>query len=509
MLWAAASLLLAGCSSAADEPAVSGGDAAVIRAGFSITVSDTSGAQAASPSASRAPGYLGEGYDKGEGYENYIDIAGGNFRFYFFGDDDRLIAPMRVEAVLPTGATATSKTYWVSGDTRADIRGARVKVLALVNWPVYPDDASLRPGVTTIADLCAGEYAYDAAAMMPSADRLIPLFGIGALTELEFDINHNARLGTIHLLRAMAKVEVRLHPDCPIAIEWARIRRYNSRGCCAPAGVTAESDYVHGNYRDDYVATPTVPSGCETDGDVELVPSADGTSLVGYVPEYRNLAAGGVARPEGERSVVMVRFKEDPDRDYDVVEFKDYAGSGAHFDILRNYWYRFTVSKSLTPMVQMVPYNEVDLDPGFGLIVGPNYVPVLDSDGKIVYWYDPDTGKYYGTDKLTEVADPYISVDPVTGWSLVRDLNNRFFCYHDNVDDVFYATDKMTRIKNPFELTEHITVKQDGKDVAVDCNKIVDADTDKLYYYYDRASSVWYTPDKTPLAADQTPFYSR
>lgn len=484
------------------------GAAGVMRTGFTIKVSDSSNGGAAS---SRAPGFLGDGYDRGEGYENFIDIARNNFRFYFFDTDSRFIAAINVEAILPTESTATSKTYYVSGSTMLDVRNRPLKVVALANWPTYPDAVTLIPGVTTIADLCEGQYAYTPEESLPSADNPIPLFGVTNPLTLQFDDNNFAQVGTLHLLRAYAKVEVVKADDCPVDIEWARIRRYNTRGFCAPSGVAVQDDYVHNSYDKDYVNTPHIPASAISQETVPMT-RRDNGSFVAYVPEFRNI---GVA--QAERSVIEVRFLEDTEKDFDVVEFKyyDQKPSTPPFDILRNYWYRFTLSKNLTPMVQMVPYNEVDLTPDFGILVGSNYVPVLDVDGKIIYWYDPDTGNWFGPDKVTPVTDPYVSVDPVTGWSLVRDANQRFFCYHDVKVDKFFATDKSTQIWNPFEQMVTITVNINGTPTEIDCNEIrkkVSATepgaADKLFYYYDRNSSVWYRPDLTPLSANETPVYN-
>ncbi len=494
-----AALLTHGCAS--DEPRAATPlpgempEGTTLRTGFSLTVGDTSG----SKTYSRAPGYLGDGYDTGEGYENYIDIDGENFRFYFFDERNRLVAPISIEAVLPTGQTETSKTYYVSGETNADIRGMRLKVVALANWPEYPDEDALKPGTTTIDDLRGIQYAYSPQAMLPSRENPIPLFGVGRLLTLSFDDLNHAEIGRLHLLRAYAKVEVLKQEGAAIDIESASIVRYNTRGLCAPAGVNNEADYVHGSYDEDYVNTPSVPASAETDGEVPMAKTASG-SFIAYVPEYRNIVAadGSRPRPQAERAVIMVRFKG-VTGDRDMVEFKFYSGdnAGKHFDLLRNYWYRFALRKNLTPMVQVVPYNEVPLKPDFGLIVGPNYVPVLDDDGKVLYWYDTDTGKYYGPDKTTEVTDPYITTDPDTGWSLVRDDNDRFFCYYVPMDDDFFAIDKKTQILNPFQ----------NVDADTGWNKIIDFSSEKLYYYYDRKNSRWYTPDRVQLPEGEQPVF--
>jgi hypothetical protein len=43
--------------------------------------------------------------------------------------------------------------------------------------------------------------------------------------------------------------------------------------------------------------------------------------------------------------------------------------------------------------VQVVPYNEVDLGPLFGLWRGLDLVPVYGDDDQIWYYYDPNTGR--------------------------------------------------------------------------------------------------------------------
>lgn len=359
-------VLLAACSSDSEDllpPDTPSGEPGLLQTGFSIVVSNNS-----SSGATRAPGHLGDGYDTGSGYENYIDITGGNFRFYFFDDRNILIAPMDVEAVLPAGGTATSKTYYVSGHTSENIKNKPLKVVALANWPSYPEPEQLQPGVTTVADICAGQYAFDAANTLPSSTHLIPLFGISLQQTLDFNVMNRAEIGTIHLLRAFAKVEVVKHPDCAVDIEWARIHRYNTRGFCAPQNVNNQDDYVHGSYDKDYVNTPHIPDGCETDSDITMVKTESG-SFIAYIPEYRNLINGS-PRPDSERTVLHVRFRDDAVRDYGVVEFMDYAGNTGHFDVLRNYWYKFNVTtKDNDPVwiVDVIPFTSVELEPDYGL----------------------------------------------------------------------------------------------------------------------------------------------
>ena len=278
-----------------NEPAplpLPGDDAQIV---LRLTVSDTS-------AGSRAPSTPEGGYDRGEGFENYIDISSLNFRFYFFGTDNKYIAPLEVAQA--------------------------VKVVALANWPSYPDAGQLVAGVTTIDDIVTRQYDFDASSMVLSADRPVPLYGVSDPMTLAYDADNTASIGTLHLLRAYAKVEVNLNPDCVFPIEWVKLSRHNSRGYCAPQGIYSQSQYVYNDYDRDYTHEPSVPVGAETDSELPFIKVSDNRWLA-YVPEYRN-----VGRPDTEKSAILIKFK------------------GAETDVDRLYFatYDLTASPNVPPL---------------------------------------------------------------------------------------------------------------------------------------------------------------
>lgn len=446
MLSVAALVGLPACSGVAGaEPDAS---AAECRAVFTLTVSDTGAGT--SGSRMRAPGYLGDGYDTGSGFENYIDVAGGNFRFYFFDAEGVFISPVAVESVLPTESTSTSRSYAVDAVCDPAIAGRDLRVVVLANWPAYPAESALIAGSTTIGHFWEYIYEFSAENMRLSETATIPLFGVSSLRTLRFDALNRAEIGTVHMLRAYAKVQVIPSTDSVFPIEWVKLHRYNTRGYCAPGGVSDESDYVHYSYDKDYVSAPSVPDASESDADLEFMPSADG-SWIAYVPEYLNKG-----RAESEKCSLRIRFSdpgEDSDYEYDTVHFKNYDSSGAageSFDVLRNTWYKFTVKKKASPTVQIVPYNEVDLFPLFGLLIHKDLVPVFEPDGSVRYYYNPETGQYYGPDGQTEIEDPYLTVDPVTGYTIIRDMNDAVIAYYDPATGKYYdPQDKTTEIPAP------------------------------------------------------------
>ena len=443
---------------------------------LTLTVSDTS-------AGSRAPSTPEGGYDRGEGYENYIDISSLNFRFYFFDGADRYIAPLDVATIDPVETTESSKTYVIHSFGMPEKLQGDVKVVALANWPAYPAEERLEAGKTMISDIVGQTYDFDAAKMELSADNPVPLYGVTNAMTLSYNEDNVANIGTIHLLRAYAKVEVLLSEEAVYPIEWVRLSRYNSKGYCAPANVTKQSDYVYNDYDKDYTKEPRVPEGAETDEKLPFMKVGDGRWLA-YVPEYRN-----IGREDDERSVIEIKFKgaeSEVDKVYfavyDLTTSPNRPKPDGHFDILRNVWYRFTVSKQAAPLVQVVPYNEVDLGPLFGLMVGKEMVPIYDDEGKILYYYDRETGNYYGSDMTTLIENPYITILQPEGWLIIRDLNDRVIGYYDTDEAQYYNTDKE---KVPYLDIDAST----GWEILRDSSG-------KVIGYYDKSNNKYYNPDK-------------
>lgn len=139
-----------------------------------------------------------------------------------------------------------------------------------------------------------------------------------------------------------------------------------------------------------------------------------------------------------DESKSRIKITYTDDREY-FIDYKDYT-TGNAFDVRRNYYYRFTVSRKfdataeLKVTVQVVPYSQVVLDPSFGLIIGKGFMPIFNDLGVIVYYYDPETGQYYRDIEGTQpVEQPYpgFSEDPVEGWAIVRDDQGNFRYYQD------------------------------------------------------------------------------
>ena len=353
---------LPSCCRTADEPALPEAETAV-QVGFRISL----GALGGAARATRA-----DGYDDGRGvdYENHIDFEHGSYRFLFFDLQNRYLASFTPTRLRPVEFGAfRSKVYEVGGTIPKPLP-EDFKVVVLANWLDYPD--GLTVGVTTIEQICSaacGRYAYTPPFRL--GERLIPFYGVKLCEGVTFIRDLQTDLGTIHLLRAMAKIEVAcVTPGWNIS--GVALQRYNAAGYCAPSGVYGFGDYSW----PDYVGTLHLV-GDRNDAEpksLDFAPSAQGT-FVAYVPEYRNLAGGTTDVRAQDAAELRVTFRESGDKEYPV-EFKYYtsvpAGSrlGDPFDIRRNYYYKFTITKAAEPLivVDVYPYEEVELDPGFGLL---------------------------------------------------------------------------------------------------------------------------------------------
>lgn len=312
-------------------------------------------------------------YDDGRGtpFENYIDLD--DYRVLFFDKQNRYIASFKPETLIPLEEDIiNSKTYQATGTINKPLP-EEFKVMMIANWQQYP--SNLVAGQTTIDDICAdaaSQYTYSAPFIL-SENTPIPLYGIKLCENITLDTSETTFLGTLHLLRAMAKIEVK----CATAgweIENVMLHGHNTKGWCAPAGVYEERDYVKGSYNSDYADNIHIINGTsELDKDVAFNNAGDGRFIV-YVPEYRNIAVSGEAAVTA--ATISVKFKKRDDRRYPIY-FKYYNNPpegkalGDAFDIKRNYYYKFTINKSdenAEPeiSIDLYPYEVVDLDPIFG-----------------------------------------------------------------------------------------------------------------------------------------------
>lgn len=364
-----------GCTSADEpQPVLPGGDTGSgdYSLGMYIELGDASQGSTAMRSTPAGD------YDPGTDFENYIHLSGGvpDLRVYLLDTDDYLICAVDNPEVLRLSSTPTRKTYELRFDVDSLFRkgydNKPFKLLMLANhYGRYPQ---VMPGISRLEDIVGqpatlAAYGNGAWPAELTADSRIPMFGIVQFAGVQLKEGGQMTMLSerLHLLRALAKVEVTDSPQSEDAITRVAVTRHNVRYAMSPSGVNHQDDYVKYSYDADYVATLTVPAASETADAIAMETASDG-KFVTYLPEYRN-----TGRPDAERAMLRIWYSDGAHFD---IDFKYYstapAGSqvGDIFDIRRNYYYKFAVKRSVVDAsfeVDVLPYGEVILKPGFGI----------------------------------------------------------------------------------------------------------------------------------------------
>lgn len=306
-------------------------------------------------------------YDDGETYENYIDIAGGNYRIYFFDTENKLIGRFAPSGFLVSDGS-NYRQYSVLGKApNALARHGNFKMVVLANWQQY-DDESLTPGTTTIDDICnAGWAQFDAKEnFVLGPGNLMPFYGVHEYKNITFEPGVATILDEpTTLLRAMAKVEVILETDDNITLDSVKVSRYNAKGYCAPSGVYSQADYGQGlDWDSDYLRQLHLVGGGNDTGEKTLPfrnagqwsKAAGGSTKLyekwtAYLPEYSNAGE--------DYATIKLRFKGPAanEEDYSVffAKYTDGAASNdaaSRLNIERNNIYRFTVKRD--PLLLLV-----------------------------------------------------------------------------------------------------------------------------------------------------------
>lgn len=319
-------LLLSACRQEQDGLAVADESAASVQVSFTLTT--------ASGNASTRVGTD----EPGTGYENYIDITNNNFRFLLFDtEDDTFVYSFTPQSVTPAGASGEyAQTYEVEGEMPEEYADFNYKVVVLANWPDYPEADELVEGKTTIEDICS-VYAYQyTASFVPSEEHLIPFYGVATIsTTLRPDISTN--LGTIDLLRALCKVEVKCSAD-GFTLKEVKLNKYSTKGMCAPLK-------VYNNTKKDWEENEQIHLPIDnTLGTSLLLSNPDGT-FIAYVPEYNNAALKDlyleVTLTDANNKEVTLKSPN--------IYLKNYSNGspveGSDYDLIRNHWYRFDITK--------------------------------------------------------------------------------------------------------------------------------------------------------------------
>lgn len=432
---------------------------------------------------------LNGGYEEGVGWENVIDIAGGNYRIYFFsaGEESTYIGtfqptlftrvPVREEGQ-PTG----TYVYHFMGKIPDGV-GTTFKLVVLGNWRGYPSAEELvaeEDRGITIERLCGADWAKythlspDEKGNWLNDKSLIPFYGVreynvakyapdliegetikeGAIVNLESD--------PVPMLRAVARVEVILDNSF-MSFSEVKMDKINSIGFCAPRNALNYKDYVstdgEGNliwdWNQDFIRELHLV-GKDNTNDSNPDPnglkftkvssrSDDGETLekwIAYVPEYRNIEVG-----QGFCSIILTLANPDQDPDVTTTDnwafptntlyFAKYVDGKANNDnrlnIERNNIYRFTITGSTANLqchLDIQPYAECKLEMDYGLM--------RDEDGDLKVFPNSDNSlpdffqKYLNDNKKSLPLDTITNqeLSPLRHENELEKKNDDYYAIH-------------------------------------------------------------------------------
>ncbi|WP_346709448.1 fimbrial protein [Phocaeicola salanitronis] len=244
--------------------------------------------------------------EEGVGWENKID----DLQILIYDDADEYVGT--VEDLFASNSQyvgTLSGTNWQSGT---------YKFVVLANFTASN---------TKLADLAAITYNQNA--------EYIPMWGV-LKSYFNFAAGERTDIGSIDLLRAMAKVEVNFAESFPSDYEIGAITisPYNTQGYCLPAGYESVETTGALDREEAGTAYSFNPLAASASTSSLTFTEENGKYYI-YLPEYENTETNAA------------KIKVTVNGETYELEFKDYENgtpTGAPYDIVRNHIYRYTIT---------------------------------------------------------------------------------------------------------------------------------------------------------------------
>ncbi|MBQ6086999.1 MAG: FimB/Mfa2 family fimbrial subunit [Bacteroidales bacterium] len=279
--------------------------------------------------------------DTGVEYDNYIDLD--NVQMLLFDTSDKYVGTLSDMTHFKTG----ENVYQYLGTAPSEIAAGDYKFVVLANC-----DAAGLTANSTIADL--DDLTYDLLAESGNSE-YIPMWGVLKAT-LTLIAGNRQEIGTIHLLRAVSKVTVKLeaqegatgNPLRDYSLKKVAISNYNKSGYVTPTGAATAETTTELNLD----ASLHAYASAGTNKEFAVAATGD-TELTFYLPEFDNANADTPAvltvyltKTVGEgESATTINFDA-------PIQFCDYFTSGDNkgkpdtskpYNIIRNHNYQFQI----------------------------------------------------------------------------------------------------------------------------------------------------------------------
>ena len=188
----------------------------------------------------------------------------------------------------------------------------------------------------------------------------IPMWGVKTVSKLEFAPGKREEVSDpVFMLRAMAKMEVALTPECAAEydLKAVTLNKHNATGYCLPVGVDAAT-----NTQNMSTAGVFNPKAQGEQTSLQFEPATE-TSYVVYLPEV----AKGTTEEDCLKIEVQLLPKNAPEGtepEIGTFAVMNYPQNGEPeaINIIRNHWYKYTISGFAASEIQL-DYVELDWQP--------------------------------------------------------------------------------------------------------------------------------------------------
>ena len=194
----------------------------------------------------------------------------------------------------------------------------------------------------------------------------IPMWGVKTVSKLEFAPGKREEVSDpVFMLRAMAKMEVALTPECAAEydLKAVTLNKHNATGYCLPVGVDAAT-----NTQNMSTAGVFNPKAQGEQTSLQFEPATE-TSYVVYLPEV----AKGTTEEDCLKIEVQLLPKNapegtEPEIGTFVVMNYPQNGEPEAINIIRNHWYKYTISGFAASEIQLdyavVDWQDVGIEIG-------------------------------------------------------------------------------------------------------------------------------------------------
>lgn len=355
---------LSGCSIYSDR--VDGASVDVTDDGMRVSFAISAGHPDYSfTKSSRDTLYLEDGTE----WESFIDMAGNDYLFYLFDGNGVFREILNVTEI----KSSDNKTYLVKAETREVYQN--FTIVALANWRTGAWDMIsagtsypiLDIGSSTIDEIwndTAGLRVYDSDSrtFTPSATDRIPMYGARTYKPEDIDFTtEEISLGTIYLIRSLAKIDVYVSSGSGITINSVRLNCYSNCFHCAPVGMTAMDD--EWDQATDETMNTNLTQESFSPSSLEFVKIEENLFRL-YVPEYPNKREGLTP------STISVSMTKNGIENGGTIHFEGLelpsSTEKTRLNILRNNYYKFCITGvtdyNTDTFIEVVPFDDVNND---------------------------------------------------------------------------------------------------------------------------------------------------